>query len=148
MPTMSGNWSYNSYLVQPTKAQSDAVTVPPPSIPTSVDAVKWAKGSFNIDQNSQSKGHLIFVPGFELVVNFSLESNDGQTIFRAKGVGESGPQLKGVVYELLGWVKLDGAENVVEVSGGILAVKGADADANGGLGGQAPGAVGFFKLSH
>ena len=88
------------------------------------------------------------MPGFELVVNFSLESNDGQTIFRAKGVGESGPQLKGVVYELLGWVKLDGAENVVEVSGGILAVKGADADANGGLGGQAPGAVGFFKLSH
>ena len=145
MPTMSGNWNHNSYLVEPTAQQFNAAPAPSPRV--SVDTFKWAKGSFEIDSNSPAKGRLVFATSVELIVDFSLESNDGQTIFRAKGVGESGP-LKGVVYELLGWAKLDGAEKVVEVSGGILAVKGADADANVGLGGQAPGAVGFFKLSY
>ena len=145
MPTMSGNWNHNSYLVEPTAQQFNAAPAPSPRV--SVDTFKWAKGSFEIESNSPAKGRLVFATSVELIVDFSLESNDGQTIFRAKGVGESGP-LKGVVYELLGWAKLDGAENVVEVSGGILAVKGADADAKVGLSGQAPGAVGFFKLSY
>ena len=144
MPTMSGNWNHNSYLVEPTAQQFNAAPAPSPRV--SVDTFKWAKGSFEIDSNSPAKGRLIFATSVELVVDFSLDSNDGQTIFRAKGVGESGP-LKGVVYELLGWAKLDGAEKVVEVSGGILSVKGADDGSRVGLGGQPLKTVGFFKLS-
>lgn len=151
MPTMSGDWNHNSYLVEPTTAQFNAAppsSPPPPAIPASrveVDAFKWAKGTFQIDTGSSTKGKLIFVAGVaELVVTFSLESGNGQTVFRGQGVGESGP-LNGVVYDLLGWATVDGSDNVTGVAGGILAVKGGPGGA--GLGGQPVGTVGYFKLS-
>ena len=152
MPTMTGDWNHNSYILDPTKEQLDAPTVivPPPTIappPIPVNATKWAKGTFKIEAGSTSKGKLSFVPGLELVVDFSLETSNGQTVFRAQGVGEAGP-LKGLVYDLLGWASLDNGGEVTEVAGGILAVKaGALPPPNNGLNGQEVGAVGYFKLS-
>ncbi len=148
MPQMTGDWNHNSYLLTPTSDQFDARTVPAPPSPIPVDAIKWAKGTFKIDAGSTSRGRLIFVPGVaELVVYYSLENSNVQTIFRAQGFGEAGP-LKGVVYSLLGWATLDDAGSVTEVAGGILGVKGSSTPPPGdGLAGQIPGTVGYFKLS-
>ena len=115
--------------------------------------IKWAKGTLEIDPASTSKGHLVFVPGVELVVEFSLESMGSQTIFRAQGVGQTGP-LKGVVYDLLGWAATDETGAVTEVAGGILGVKETNAASlsgghprDNGLAGEKPGTIGYFRLS-
>ncbi len=147
MPTMTGDWNHNSYILKPTIAPPASGTVPPPS-PIDVDTTKWAQGTLKIEAGSTSKGKLIFKPsGLEIVITFSLETNNGQTLFRAQGVGES-VQLKGLVYDLLGWASVDGADNVTEVAGGILAVKAGPFPApKDGLNGEKVGAVGFFRLS-
>ncbi len=140
MLTLTGKWNHNSYLILPTQAQFDGA----PPIPA--NAVKWAKGELDIPPGSVNKGRLIFQPGAELVVSFSLETIDGQVLFKAQGVGEAGP-LQGVVYHLMGWATPADNGDISEVSGAILFVKGADANSAAGSGGQAPGTVGYFRLS-
>ena len=149
---ISGPLNHNSYLVQPTSAQCDAAMIPPPTSPISIDAVKWAKGTLRIDPGSTTTGKLIFAvgpalaDGPELAVDFSFETSDEQTVFKGRGVGKAGP-LQGVVYLMLGWATVAADGSVTEISGGILAVKGADSNPAIGLGGQPPGTVGYFKLS-
>ena len=152
MPQIIGQLNHNSYLVTPTKTQFDAPMIPAPVSPVSIDAMKWAKGTLKIDGGSTSTGRLIFAvgptlaDGPELAVEFTFETIYDQTIFKGQGVGKSGPLL-GVVYHLLGWATVAPDGSVTEIAGGILAVKGADSNPAVGLGGQAPGTVGYFKLS-
>lgn len=147
------DWTYQSSLVLPTRAEKDA----PPG--GAVTAKKWAKGTLFCGQAMKTQdgytlsGRLAFRPGLELAVEAkgSLGADGNPASFEATGTGTDGP-IKGAIYQLVGWVIPEtpienGAARVLVVQGSVRAVRGPDTKPDVELGGMPAGpTVGTFSI--
>jgi len=141
VPELNGNWTHNSYNVNPADEKLD--DAPGPS--TSIACLKWAKGVLHVQDAKAGAAELEFATGVSLAVNFTLQAQADGLAFAAQGVGKTGP-LVGVEYRLAGWAIVDSAGEVTSIAGGIQALRGGS-DGKIGLGGQPVGTIGHFRLS-
>lgn len=144
--TISGVWSYQSFLILPTATELDA----PPG--TFVTTKKWALGQLAISDNTNDEfsGELVFAPGVKLNVKgrVLLSTNSTPLGIEAIGEGLEGP-TKGAIYRINGWVVPPSSNQTKRpnIHGSVLAIRGSDSKPDVELGGKPVGTVGAFILA-